>query len=272
MPSMSAEEEESVYALCPRPQVVLERPRMHRSKFAAATAAGAATFSAAAPRRALASMGRPDGHNADPPTSFLRKHAKEPILPEPHAPTHPKERVKPPVPARSDAPVMGLMSDKDWVVANAVDTITGKPPARTQGGVAAETAKRSGKQPEMANYTQRPGFGMVPTYLKRNKAAIADEQQQIETFLRIQEQADGGGSGAAAQPMGPEERAELLAHLKAKWAAVNAAYLKLGFVLDIESKIKRKEALEAELAGIEADIRRLARGDVVLVVHSDTAA
>jgi hypothetical protein len=64
-----------------------------------------------------------------------------------------------------------------------------------------------------------------------------------------------------------EERAELLAHLKAKWATVNAAYLKLGFVLDIESKIKRKEALEAELAGIEADIRRLGRGDVVLVVH-----
>jgi hypothetical protein len=29
----------------------------------------------------------------------------------------------------------------------------------------------------------------VPTYLKRNKAAIADEQRQIDTFLRIQEQA-----------------------------------------------------------------------------------
>jgi hypothetical protein len=78
-----------------------------------------------------------------------------------HRPTHPKERVKPPVPARGDAPVMGLMSDKNWVVANAVEAITSKPPARTQGGVAAETAKRSGKQPEMANYTQRSGFGKV---------------------------------------------------------------------------------------------------------------
>ena len=57
------------------------------------------------------------------------------------------------------------------------------------------------------------------------------------------------------------------ATLQAKWAAVNAAYLKLGFVLDIESKIKRKEAYEKDLAQIEADIKRLSRGDVILVVR-----
>jgi hypothetical protein len=28
----------------------------------------------------------------------------------------------------------------------------------------------------------------VPTYLRRNKAAIAEEQLQIETFLRVREQ------------------------------------------------------------------------------------
>ena len=55
--------------------------------------------------------------------------------------------------------------------------------------------------------------------------------------------------------------------MQAKWAAVNAAYLKLGFVLDIESKIKRKEAYEKDLAQIEADIKRLSRGDVILVVR-----
>lgn len=67
--------------------------------------------------------------------------------------------------------------------------------------------------------------------------------------------------------MSPEERGELLSHLKSKWAQVNAAYLKLGFVLDIESKIKRKEALEAELAQIEADIKLLQRGNVILIVR-----
>jgi hypothetical protein len=36
-----------------------------------------------------------------------------------------------------------------------------------------------------------------------------------------------------------------------------------------QSKIKRKEALEAELAAIEADIKLLQRGDLVLVVRGD---
>ena len=44
---------------------------------------------------------------------------------------------------------------------------------------------------------------------------------------------DGMGADDA-QPMGAEERGELLGHLKNKWAAVNKAYLKIGFCLDIE--------------------------------------
>jgi hypothetical protein len=45
-----------------------------------------------------------------------------------------------------------------------------------------------------------------------------------------------------------------------------AEYQKLGFVMDIGSKIKRHEAMEAQLAEIERDIRTLEAGDVVLVV------
>lgn len=78
---------------------------------------------------------------------------------------------------------------------------------------------------------------------------------------------DGDDDEDAAQPMGADERLELLGHLKAKWGAVNAAYLKLGFVADIDSAVKRKEGLERELAAIEGDIKRLSRGDVVMVVR-----
>lgn len=45
-----------------------------------------------------------------------------------------------------------------------------------------------------------------------------------------------------------------------------AEYQKLGFVMDIGSKVKRHEAMEAQLAEIERDIRTLEAGDVVLVV------
>jgi hypothetical protein len=40
------------------------------------------TFSGSAPRRAAATMGRANGLNAEHPYGFLRKHAKEPVLPE----------------------------------------------------------------------------------------------------------------------------------------------------------------------------------------------
>jgi hypothetical protein len=69
------------------------------------------------------------------------------------APTVLKHKVKPPVPLRSEVPVMGLMSDKDWVVANAVEAIASRP---CQKGASV----KGGKQLEI-NYTQRPGFGKV---------------------------------------------------------------------------------------------------------------
>lgn len=40
-----------------------------------------------------------------------------------------------------------------------------------------------------------------------------------------------------AAPMSEEEREQLLRHLKAKWAAVNAEYQKLGFVMDIGAAV-----------------------------------
>jgi hypothetical protein len=70
-----------------------------------------------------------------------------------------------------------------------------------------------------------------------------------------------------ASVMSEEERGQLLRHLKEKWAVVNAAYQKLGFVLDVESKVKRREAMEAQLAEIEKDIKILEKGDMVMVVH-----
>ncbi len=41
---------------------------------------------------------------------------------------------------------------------------------------------------EEFNWTARPGFGSVPVYLKRNKARIAEEREQFETYLRLRHQ------------------------------------------------------------------------------------
>ncbi|KAF8059723.1 hypothetical protein HT031_005131 [Scenedesmus sp. PABB004] len=239
------EQEESIYNLRPRPQLAAPRPPMHRSAHPGEVDPAAL----GGPRpRAAATFGRPPGGNAEHPDAFLRSHAKEPLLPEPAAPAVRKPKVKPPVPGRAEAPLMGLASNKNYVTSNAVEAILASPKRRPQ---------------EAARYAERAGFGKVPAYLRRNRAAVAAEQQALEAYMRLHEQPAGQ---PAAVPMSEEERGELLRHLKMKWAAVNAEYQKLGFVMDIGSKVRRHEAMEAALAEIEADIATLGRGDVVLVV------
>lgn len=174
---------------------------------------------------------------------------------------------------------MGLASDRDWVASNALAAIASRPPPPRRGAGGAATAAGApaaagapfdagaGARAD-ADFTRRPGFGEAPAYLARNKAAVAEERRQVDALLSMMTGAGGVGAGAG-EPMPEAERAELLAHLKAKWAALNAAYLKLGFVADTASKVKRREALERDLARVEADVRALQGAGAVVVVPDD---
>jgi hypothetical protein len=48
-------------------------------------------------------------------------------------PCQPKQRVKPPVPARYELPVMGLTSDRNYITSNAVGAILSKPKPQVRG-------------------------------------------------------------------------------------------------------------------------------------------
>ena len=63
-----------------------------------------------------------------------------------------------------------------------------------------------------------------------------------------------------------DERANLLRHLKEKWASVNTGYQKMTFTLDTPAKQERKENFERQLGEIERDIQMLERSEIVLVV------
>ena len=62
------------------------------------------------------------------------------------------------------------------------------------------------------------------------------------------------------------ERAQLLRHLKLKWADVNTAYQKLSMSVDNDVKKHRKEEIERILGEIERDIKTLEHGEMVLIV------
>ena len=162
-------------------------------------------------------MGRPDGANGP---AFLHAHEKEPKLPSrklkrpasrqgagkcseeawgklvqpchgavtpplrsPLAagpPSNPKQKIRPPVPAKEEKPTMGLTSNKNFITANAVDVILAKP-----GKV---------PQPEF-QWTQKPDYGKVPMYLKRNKDRVAKEKEHFTQYLRMREAPVRAGAG-----------------------------------------------------------------------------
>lgn len=70
---------------------------------------------------------------------------------------------KQPVPKKDDKPIMGLKSNKNFIIANAVQNILA--PAK--------------QQPEEFNYTQKSDYGQVPEYLQNIKGRINQEYQMI---------------------------------------------------------------------------------------------
>jgi len=113
----------------PRPQLSLPPPRpMQHAK---AAPGGSATMGA--PKRAAATMGKPAGAVQPDPRSFMKSHARDVNLPPPKAPSQPKAKRNPPVPARAEKPTMGLVSSKNYITANAIEAILSQPKGRTGG-------------------------------------------------------------------------------------------------------------------------------------------
>lgn len=240
-------EEESIYSLLPQQQEVPVRPPRHTSNFSGRV--DPKNFAFGQNKAQLhATFGLPNGCNAQHPTQYVRKHEKEPVLPDPAPPTTMKQKIRPPVPTRDEKPVMGLQSNKNFITHNAVEVILAKPKKVPQ---------------EDFMWTSRPGYGSVPMYLRRNKTIVAQEREQFETFMRMRHEPE---PGARVSQLNPAERAELLAHLKRKWARLNDGYQRQPMSTDSDQKKHRKEELERALAEVEKDIKTLERGDVVMVV------
>jgi hypothetical protein len=162
-------------------------------------------------------------------------------------PSELKPKLKPDVPKTSDMPVMNLVTSKNFVVANAVETILAAPKK------ASENAK---------NYLSKEDYGKVPKYLQHIKSDIDAEYEYIR---QLQQQEDEERE-SRMRPLDDNERKKLLEGLKAKWEATNTAYQGETHItiLDTQGKRYRKEKLEAELAQIEKDIEKLNRKNIAV--------
>lgn len=199
-------------------------------------------------KRERGTFGAPNGQYCPDPKMFLTKHSKEPLLPDPAPVSNPKLKKKAPVPARTERPVMGLVSSKNFITANAVENILSVP-------------RKVNNDP--VQYTKKPDYGKIPTYLAKNKAKINAEKAAIEQYLATKAEEDAYGNGTVRK-MSEDERNHLLLHLKSKWEEVNSVYQKMTFTLDTPAKQKRKENYEQTLSQIEKDIQRLEKGTIFI--------
>ena len=100
---------------------------------------------------------------------------------------------------------MGLVSDKNFIVSNAVENILAAPKLPTNSD---------------KDYLKKKNYGKVPKYLQNIKKEIEDEYQLVRE-MQIEEQAE---EDRRKYLMPEEERAELIAALKKKWEVLHIEY------------------------------------------------
>jgi len=159
------------------------------------------------------------------------------------------------VPKRDEKPIHGLVSDKNFIVANAVENILAAPklPARQE-----------------QDMLKKKTYGKVPKYVTKIRAEIEDEYNLVRE-MQIEEQNE---RDRQRMLMPEEERQELIAALKKKWEVLMRDYQKESHhgKLDTIGKKGRKEILEAEMDQVEADIKKLQKNYIFVDTTAPSTA
>lgn len=188
-------------------------------------------------KKANGTFGRSVGAQINP-KQFLKK--TDQTLP-PTAAIEKKKLVRnPPVPTNEDKPVMGLKTDKNFVVANAVENILAVP------------KKTSDDQQTRA--VDKGGYGKVPAYIQRTKKEIATQQAHT---MAAKEQNMSLERVSDMKELEEEDAIDLREGLKQRWEVLNKQFATMSFNLETKSQLKRKEQLETQLHQLETAMAKL---------------
>merc|ERR1712224_1198264 len=210
-----------------------------------------------APEKAGRTFGKVPGMSRPHPQEFMKKNDKrEPVAPlatikreDPSklVPSSLKTRHRPGVPKADEKPIMNLVTSKNFIVANAVETILAAPKKVSSGA---------------KDFLNKEDYGKVPKYLTSIKRDIEAESDYISHIMEQQEAANR----SQVRPLSDAEREDMICGLKAKWEQINTDYQATTHLtkLDTIGKVKRKEKFEAELSQIEKDIERLSRKNIMV--------
>lgn len=149
------------------------------------------------------------------------------------------ESKKPPVPKSDEKPIMGLKTQKNYVLANAVENMLSQPKVTE----------------EPVKYTQKKDYGKTPQYLRDIKDQMNREYEHIKTVHLQDEEARDSEKVVLSQ----EELKSLREGLQRKWDNVNKEYQQITHIskIDTVGLKRKKEECERELAQIEKDLAKL---------------
>eukprot|EP00747_Dinoflagellata_sp_TGD_P165425 gnl/TRDRNA2_/TRDRNA2_186673_c0_seq1.p1 gnl/TRDRNA2_/TRDRNA2_186673_c0~~gnl/TRDRNA2_/TRDRNA2_186673_c0_seq1.p1 ORF type:complete len:280 (+),score=75.76 gnl/TRDRNA2_/TRDRNA2_186673_c0_seq1:144-983(+) len=274
------EHDENIYNIIPQRPVYQEKPPMFKSKSTSNLPPTGSTFGQAGtshpivtnlagnftekvvPNHPSRQWGKPLGSYKSKPDKYLKKGDKNggsvPTLAEVHKtaphllkPSKLKTKLKPEVPkVGENPPVMNLVTSKNFIVANAVETILAAPKKVSEGA---------------KDYLNKEDFGCCPKYLKKIKEDISAEYD----YIRLLQEEEDERQRANTQVMDEDERLALIEGLKAKWEVINTNYQAITHLTKLEAgQIRRKEKFEAELSNLERDIERLSKKGILIDMTS----
>lgn len=251
-------QEESIYNLIPRDAVQAQKNPKYTSKFRSTVKDEYTTN-----KGNSKTMG-PAKVETRAPDNFVKKHEKEPRLPDRAPFQYPDaDRKRPSVPRREDQPIMGLKTTKDFIKQNAVENIMSVPkkPQKnfvdTKGGDK-QPLETSGLEPK---YIHKKEFGSVPKYIERRKEDIQRAQDEYDQYV-----AEHFRRGAM-QCLTEGERDQILDGLKSNWEMLHHEYQGLSVVTDTAPKKNRKERMEAEMKQLERDIEAIEKHKVIYLAN-----
>ncbi|XP_047468026.1 enkurin [Mugil cephalus] len=232
---------ESVYNLIPKEESPIQKPSRYVSKFRPNVVRESKSS-----KNAMRMMG-PAKVEVPSPDKFLKKHSKEHKLPEK---THRSKDAcctvrKPPVPARTDHPPMGIHTKRDFVKTTVAVPMKPQPISVDTHKGHKQPLENSGLVPK---YIMKKDYGEVPEYLQQRNEEERRAQEEFNNFVR--EQREQG----AMKHLSDEERQAVLEGLKSNWDKLHHEYQGLSLFIDTLSKKAHKERLEEAMKQLEKDI------------------
>jgi len=254
---------ESIYNLIPREHIESEKKAMHRSSHDPNMKISGSTFGCHGTTRlpGAGEVKMREGAYYGPPRGELaistRKTAQYKRMTEENSMTKSPDwrdsyrHMKASIPDKTDRPVIGITTNKNFVTANAVEAILMEP--------------RQPK-PGQPNYLLKEDYGKIPAYLTLVKEEVRRENEMIDRYVK-EKMGEIEEVPEVFERMTEDERMDLLDGLKDKWDFLNRKYQKITHhvSLDTLGELHKKESMEADLKKIEGYIDKLERASSVLI-------